>query len=141
MVYLSRRQEFRGNLKGKQAIDIVLSCSTKKLHLVFDPNFFCWHEKKLSGKYGPKIRDPFLQKNVWLGSFPTVEEALKAYLIRKQEILEKLNEIQSSHSVLIAESIARENYMLPDKADNLGFLNGVQVINANSMFVGGFCLT
>ncbi|KAJ8562811.1 hypothetical protein K7X08_031263 [Anisodus acutangulus] len=41
--------------------------------------------KQKNGRYGAEIRDPIKHKQVWLGTFDTVEEAKQAYLSKKSE--------------------------------------------------------
>ncbi|MCD7450036.1 hypothetical protein HAX54_003092 [Datura stramonium] len=41
--------------------------------------------KQKNGRYGAEIRDPIKHKQIWLGTFDTVEEASQAYLSKKSE--------------------------------------------------------
>ncbi|KAL3644656.1 hypothetical protein CASFOL_009836 [Castilleja foliolosa] len=120
-----------------------------------------------SGKYSARIRDPIQKKSVHLGTFPTAEEASRAFNLKKIEIEEMVRakrgfrwapcekkpaDLLSPDSVLeietetdfsggsaVEEGFSGENEAVGNvKAEELGFFRGVKIVDEYGFFMGDF---
>ncbi|KAF3646587.1 Ethylene-responsive transcription factor [Capsicum annuum] len=72
--------------QGKEPVNCVESdrCNTVRRNRKAKTGLLGVRKQK-NGRYGAEIRDPIRHKNVWLGTFDTVEEASQACLSKKAE--------------------------------------------------------
>ncbi|PIN22553.1 hypothetical protein CDL12_04746 [Handroanthus impetiginosus] len=123
-------------------------------------NYYVGVRMRKSGRFGAEIRDPFLKKKLWLGTFTTPEEASRAYISKKREFEEKRKELRGSgrdlpHSNPFLENEPSDLYeekvdsndvtevdvkdmVSGDEEAEFGYLNDAQVIDNYGRFVGEF---
>lgn len=90
------------------------------------------------GTYAAEIRDPFQKKRLWLGTFPTEEEAYEVYRAKKFE-LERRILLSSKNNMNAASACASEDttgfYSLPSPSSVLDVSNPLQRANNSGNLV------
>ncbi|KAL8134986.1 uncharacterized protein LOC141713158 [Apium graveolens] len=89
------------------------------------------------GTYAAEIRDPFLKKRIWLGTFPTEEEAYEVYKEKKFELDRRI--LLNKNNMNAASACASEEtagfYSLPSPSSVLDVSNPLQSVNNSGILV------
>lgn len=89
------------------------------------------------GTYAAEIRDPFQKKRLWLGTFPTEEEAYEVYRAKKIELDKRI--LSNKNNVNAASACASEDttgfYSLPSPSSVLDVSNPLQSVNSSGNLV------
>lgn len=85
------------------------------------------------GTYAAEIRDPFQKKRLWLGTFPTEEEAYEVYRAKKDELDRRI--LSNKNNMNAASACASEDttgfYSLPSPSSVLDVSNPLQSVNSS----------
>lgn len=89
------------------------------------------------GTYAAEIRDPFQKKRLWLGTFPTEEQAYEVYRAKKFELERRI--LLNKNNMNAASACASEDtagfYSLPSPSSVLDVSNPLQSFNNSGNLV------
>lgn len=93
--------------------------------------------KRKWGTYAAEIRDPIQKKRIWLGSYPTEEEAYEVYRAKKVELEKRI--LSNKNNLNAAGAYASEDttglYSLPSPSSVLDVLNPMQSVDSSGNLV------
>lgn len=102
-----------------------------------DEKRFTGVRRRKWGTYAVEIRDPFQKKRLWLGTFPTEEEAYEVYRAKKVELERKIlsNKNNVNNGSVCASEDTTGFYSLPSPSSVLDVSNPLQSVNSSGNLV------